>query len=93
METNRWLEWYVNLMNFLDERALSGKLLNRMEIKQLNNCIDRYDCGDSVLEVIRATADANDCGICNTWNELILALRKLHQTGERIPINEKQVCH
>ncbi len=80
------LDWYVNLMNFLDERAKENHLLNRVEITQLNNCVDRYDLADNVKELIHDIADANDCGECNSWNELIAALHQLFVTGERIAI-------
>ena len=79
-------DWYVNLMNFLDERAKESRLLNRVEITQLNNCVDRYDLANNVKELIHDIADANDCGECNSWNELIAALHQLFITGERIAI-------
>ena len=79
-------EWYVNLMNFLDSKAKQNCLLNRLEIQQLNSCIYRYDIADNTMELIHDIADANDCGKCNSWNELITALHQLFVTGERIAI-------
>jgi len=79
-------DWYVNLMSFLDKRAKENRLLNRIEIDQLNHCVDKYDIADTVIELIHDIADANDCGECNSWNELITALHQLFVTGERIAI-------
>lgn len=79
-----WYNWYCKLMNFLDDKALTGKQLSRTEIEQLNRCIDRYDLADSVKELIGDIADANNCGDCETWNELIDALAEQFRTGERV---------
>ena len=78
--------WYVNLMNFLDEKAKVNAKLTRIEIEQLNRCIDKYDAADSARELIHDIADANDCGRCDTWQELIDALAELFKSGERIAI-------
>ena len=67
-------EWYVNLINFLNNRAKENNPLTRIEIIQLNNCIIRYDIADSIIELIHEIADANECGDCNSWNELIAML-------------------
>ena len=76
-------EWYVNLMNFLDECATNNHNLSTTEKTQLTNSIEKYT-GEDVIQLIHDIADANDCGECNSWNELITALRKLHLNGERI---------
>ena len=81
-------EWYVNLMNFLDKRAKENCLLSRFEIMTLNNALTRYDVADNFISLIHDIADANDCGICNSWNDLIIALRKLHEVGDRIEIEK-----
>ena len=78
--------WYVNLMNFLDEKAKANAKLNRVEVEQLNRCIDKYDAADLVTELIHDIADANDCGRCDTWQELVDALAELFKRGERIEI-------
>lgn len=78
--------WYVNLMNFLDGKAKANAKLNRIEIEQLNRCIDKYDVADSVTELIHDIADANDCGRCETWQELVDALAELFKRGERVEI-------
>ena len=83
-------EWYVKLVNFLDAKAKAGELLTLTEIEQLNICVDRYSLSDSTRQLVRDIADANDCGICNTWNELIIKLRKLQDTGERVPIERRR---
>ena len=81
-------EWYVKLVNFLDKKAKDGVLLTQTEIDQLNICIKRYCLADTTRQLILDIADANDCGICVTWNELIIELRKLHETGKRVSIKE-----
>ena len=78
--------WYVNLMNFLDEKAKANAKLNIVEVEQLNRCIDKYDAADSVTELIHDIADANDCGRCEIWQELVDALTKLFKKGERVEI-------
>lgn len=80
------LEWYVNLMNMLDERAKENRPLNGTEITQLNICVNRYAIAGNATELIHDIADANDCGECNSWNELIAALHQLFVTGERIAL-------
>ena len=82
-------EWYVNLMNMLDKRAKENRLLNRTEITQLNICVNRYAIADNATELIHDIADANDCGECNSWNELIAALHQLFVTGERIALRRE----
>ena len=78
--------WYVNLMNYLDDKAKANAKLNRVEIEQLNHCIDKYNVADSVRELINDVADANDCGDCDTWQELVDALAELFKRGERVAI-------
>ena len=82
------LMWYVKLMNYMDNKALSGKLLNRTEINQLDICVERYSLANTSMELIHDIADANDCGVCNSWNDLIVALKELFNSGERIPIGK-----
>ena len=77
-------DWYIKLMNFLCEKATDGKLLNRTEIWQLNHCIDKNDFADSINELIHDIADANDCGKCESWNDIIKALSEQIKNGERM---------
>ena len=76
--------WYVNLMNFLCEKALKGEMLTKVETDQLNHCIDKYDVADSVTELINDIADANDCGICKSWQDIVNALSEQFKNGERM---------
>jgi len=78
--------WYVNLMNYLDDKAKANAKLNRVEVEQLNRCVDKYNAADSARELIHHVADANDCGDCDTWQELVDALAELFKRGERVEI-------
>ena len=78
-------EWYVKLMNFLDKRALQNRPLNLVERRQLDHCIEKYT-EDELPQLIKDIADANDCGKCYGWNDIIAALRKLFVSGQRVKI-------
>lgn len=75
-----WMKYYVEIMNLLDKVALSNRDLTDEEIDRLDFLAD-HGVGD-----ISEIADANDCGYCNTWDELVDALRELHRTGDRVAI-------
>ena len=75
--------YYFQLMNLLDDIALSGRVPTREEIKALDylNSKDGY--------AIEDIADANDCytedgELCSTWAEMVIALRGLFESGDRI---------
>lgn len=78
------MEIYYNIINFLDSKALNNELLTETEIEQLNINVVRYGLSEDVTEFIRDLADANDCGDCTTWNEVVVALIELFKSGERI---------
>ena len=78
------LECYVKLMNYFDTKALSNQMLSAIEINQINQNLLKYGFTESIRQFIHDVADANDCGNCETWNELITELRKLFESGERI---------
>ena len=84
--TEKEIEIYYNIMNFLDNKALNNELLTDVEIYQLNINIARFGLAETATEFIRDLADANDCGDCATWNEVVVALRKLFENGERIRV-------
>jgi len=76
-----WMDYYVDIMNLLDHVALSDRDLTEEEIDRLEFLSDHG--GGNIPDI----ADANDCGYCDTWDDLVYALRDLHRTGERISIN------
>ena len=83
MSVNPYLENYYEMMNILDSVALSGKSLTPEQKRELDRLA--AENGD-IQDEIEATADANDCGFCSTWDDIVVALRKLFASGERFPI-------
>ena len=73
-------KYYYMIMNLLDKVALSNRSLTDEEKDRLDFYLDH---DGSYIEDI---ADANDCGHCDTWDDMVLALRELHRTGERVPV-------
>ena len=73
---------YFEIVNICDRIALSGVEIIaeniRPELVQLNKLLE-ID-GGTIAEI----ADANDCGNCSTWTELIKALRHNFIIGERV---------
>ena len=82
-------EYYYQIMNMLDDVALSNRDLTPEEIATLDdlNAKDaEYGLGGGD---IRDMADANDCytpdgTLCSTWDEMVIALRDLFKSGERV---------
>lgn len=72
------IDIYYSIMNLLDKIALSGNDITDIERVRLDHWLK--SSGDRVEDI----ADANDCGICTTWDEVITGLRNLYATGERI---------
>ena len=87
---NKDLDIYVRIINYLDSKAISGELLNEVETEQLNRNVVKYNLATSPKEYITDLSDANNCGICRTWNDVILALKEQFKTGERIQIKSKR---
>lgn len=84
-------EYYYQIMNFLDDVALSGRELTLADRAQLADWLQKdKKCGlgtGSIEEI----ADANDCytpsgDLCSTWDEMVIALRGLFESGDRIHI-------
>lgn len=78
--------WYLKLMDYLKTKAAASDQLTRVEIHQLNICINRYDLADSALDLIHEIADAEKCGKCDSWQDLVdaLAMRKNNQEKFKI---------
>lgn len=79
-------EQYYEIMNILDdyairEESLSDSVIDKLDRMALNGG------AISIREYIRGIADANDCGICNTWQEVVDALAELFEEGERGPVD------
>ena len=79
------LQWYIDIINFLDQKALSDNpILTPEEIEYLDG--DQMGFSDSAEELIADIADANNCGCCFSWQDLVNALRHQFATGERVKI-------
>ena len=86
-------EYYYQILNILDNAALSGRTLTCNDKQQLDNLMEKdreFGLGgdDSIIEDI---ADANDCytpngDLCSTWDEMVVALRELFESGDRVSI-------
>ena len=77
---------YFEIMNLLDDAALRGSRLTTNEKKKLDSLKIAADITD-----IRDIADANDCytpddDLCSTWDEMVIALRGLFESGDRVPV-------
>jgi hypothetical protein len=75
-------EYYYEIMNLLDEIALSGRFPTKAEKKQLDDLLVKDGAA------IEDLADANDCyniddELCHTWDEMVSALHILFEHGER----------
>lgn len=80
---------YSVLMSILDTFAQYGKPFTE-EWKETLSVIQREVLGDdeSIEDLIASTADANDCGSCTTWEELIKELRLNMLREDRIIFNK-----
>lgn len=89
MESEFRFAMYSTLMNTLDIFAQYGKPINDIW-KAMFNEIEMEVLGydKSIEDSIASTADANDCGYCTTWEELITELRLNMLRGERIYHNK-----
>lgn len=78
---NDYINNYYQIMNILDDVAMNNKPLDMQTIYQLQNLASEEGI------VIEDIADANDCGECHNWKELVDCLREQFANGERIPID------
>lgn len=72
---------YYAIMNILDGIALSEKEVSIVKFGYiLDDLLAFTDCD------IEDIADANDCGHCTTWEEVINSLREQYNIGDRITV-------
>lgn len=74
---NATANFYYQLMNKLDQWALSGRFPGADAKKELDNLLIKAE------GTIEDVADANDCGECHTWEDIVSALHILFEHGER----------
>lgn len=74
------MELYYSIMNILDYLALNE--VNQVHKNELLNVCDILlkHTGDNISDL----SGANDCGICDNWNDFISALKRLHESGDRV---------
>lgn len=72
------MEIYYSILNILDYYAKDGKELEPKMIPFL----DYLAAKDNIN--ISDISDANDCGTCRTWDELVKAMTELYKKGERV---------
>jgi len=75
---------YYEIMNTLDDLALNNKPLMLPDIIKLHALAKENDL------TIEDIADANNCGECHEWNELVAALKDQFASGERVPIESSE---
>lgn len=72
---------YYAIMNILDGIALSEKTINMVKLNYiLDDLLTLTDCD------IEDIADANDCGPCTTWEEIIKSLKEQFANGDRVKV-------
>ncbi len=75
---------YYEIMNTLDDLALNNKPLMLPDIIKLHALAKENDL------TIEDIADANNCGECHEWNELLAALKEQFSSGERVPVESSE---
>ena len=78
---NDYINNYYQIMNILDDVAMNNKPLDMQTIYRLQNLASEE--GIAIEDI----ADANDCGECHNWKELVDCLREQFANGDRVPIN------
>lgn len=83
-------EYYYQIMNILDDVALSDRDLTGADRRKLD-ALYAKDMDEGVGSRIEDYADANDCytpngDLCSTWDEMVVALRELFESGDRVSI-------
>lgn len=80
------MENYSKIINIIDDIAKNQREATNQEIciidtlaREDNRNVDEYICD---------LADANDCGVCHTWEEVISAFKELWRNGERIELGD-----
>ena len=71
---------YYMITNIIDYITKNGKRATEDELGLIKGIAKEQDI------YVEDFADANDCGKCYTWEEVIGAFRALWASGERVPI-------
>ena len=81
------MELYYAIMNIVDYLALNKYNLTKTKRAELIYILD--DLLDMSGDTIEDIANANDCGECHTWNQLVDAIRELFETGDLVPARKE----
>ena len=81
---NTEIEAYYEIMNILDEHAMHNRPLTMQDIMKLHSLAKENDL------TIEDIADANDCGDCHKWTELVAVMKEQFKSGERVPIKSSE---
>lgn len=81
------MELYYAIMNIVDYLALNKYNLTKARRVELIYILD--DLLDMKGDTIEDIADANDCGECHSWDQLIDAIRELFEAGDRVPVRKE----
>lgn len=80
-------EIYFAIVNILDYIAKNSKNnINDYNADLLYICskLLPYIEGEDSIEKIRAIADANNCGVCDSFEKIIMSFQEQYELGERI---------
>jgi len=75
---------YYEIMNILDDHAIHNRPLTMPDIMKLHSLAKENDI------TIEDIADANDCGDCHEWTELVAVMKEQFKSGERVPIESSE---
>ena len=81
---NPEMESYYEIMNILDDHAIHNRPLTMQDIMKLHSLAKENDF------TIEDIADANDCGDCHEWVDLLAALKEQFASGERVPVESSE---
>lgn len=80
-------EIYYAIINILDYIAKNSKNnINAYNADLLYICskLLPYIEGENSIDKIRSIADANNCGVCNSFEEIVMSFQEQYELGERI---------
>ena len=79
------MESYFRIIDILDDITQSQREATTEEIKTMNELAKKD--GEDIKQFISDLANANDCGDCQTWEDVIKAFTELWKNGERVEFN------
>lgn len=78
---NSEMEIYYSVVNLIDWFVTKGQQDDKATVMSILDQIEEIaDIHPSEV------GDANDCGVCDTWEEVIDGFQDLIKNGERVPV-------